>query len=296
MGILVVLVGLGAAFWWLSAPGPAVALPDQTADAANGERVFYASGCASCHAAPDAKDEAKLVLAGGMSLETPLGAIVVPNISTDPQHGIGGWSTQEFVNAVHDGVSPSGAHYTPAFPWTSYRNMRVEEVIDLKAFLDTLPPSTNAAEAEGLPFPFGWRRPIGLWKRIALTDPPRVPEGADDTVRRGHYLTVAMGHCAECHTSRTLLLATEPSRWLAGAPNPEGDGKVPNITPSDDGIGSWPQGDIAYLLETGFTPEFDSVGSSMAAVVDNWSKVPADDRAAVAAYLKSIEPLPDAPD
>ncbi len=190
------------------------------------------------------------------------------------------------------GLSPDGAHYTPAFPWTSYRNMRPQDVADLKAFMDTLPPSDNRPDASGLPFPFSWRRPIGLWKRFALTDPPPVPEGADETVSRGHYLTVALGHCGECHTPRTALYAMDPSRWLAGAPNPDGDGTVPNITPSEAGIGAWSATDIAYLLETGFTPDFDSIGGSMSPVVDNWAHVSAENRDAVAAYLKAIPPQP----
>lgn len=292
--LLVVIVAAGAVFWWLSAPQKlaASALPDHAPDVANGELVFNAAGCASCHAEAGASDDARLVLSGGQSLATPFGAIAVPNISPDPAHGIGGWSTLDFVNALTEGVAPDGSYYVPAFPWASYRGMRLEDAIDLKAFLDTLPASDRANDPGGLPFPLSFRRPIGIWKRYLLPDLPGVPAGADPAVERGHYLTVALGHCGECHTPRDAVFAPDLDRWLAGGPSPDGEGQVPNITPSPDGIGEWSAEDIAYMLETGFTPEFDSVGGEMSAVVLNWANVPAEDRAAVAAYLKAIPPLP----
>lgn len=282
------------ALWWLSAPQLLAArdLPDHAPDIENGRVLFNAGGCASCHTAAEAGDDARLVLSGGQTLATPLGAISVPNISPDPTHGIGNWSTLDFANALTEGVSPEGAYFVPAFPWTSYRGMALEDVIDLKAFLDTLPPSDRANDAGGLPFPLSFRRPIGLWKRFLLPDLPPAPAGADAAVQRGHYLTVALGHCGECHTPRDVFFAPDMARWLAGGPSPDGDGRVPNITPSPDGIGEWSASDIAYLMESGFTPDFDSVGGEMGAVVTNWAQVPAADREAVAAYLKAIPALP----
>ncbi|WMS43532.1 cytochrome c [Acuticoccus sp. MNP-M23] len=294
-----IVVGLGGLFRWLSAPDrvDAATLPAHTPDAGNGEILFNEAGCGSCHGAKAAGDAANPeggpILAGGLALETPLGSITVPNISPDPAHGIGAWSAADFVTAMKEGVSPDGTYFTPAFPWTSYRGMTVPDILDLKAYLDTLPASDNAAAATGLPFPFSWRRPIGIWKRFLLPDLPAAPDGASAEVERGHYLTVALGHCGECHTPRTLAFAPDPSRWLAGAPALEGDGGVPNITPSADGIGDWSAADIAYLLESGFTPDYDSIGGSMGPIVDHWSKVPDADRAAVAAYLKAIPALPD---
>lgn len=293
--ILLVVVVLAAAaagaLWWLSAPRTLAAadLPDHAPDAENGRLVFYASGCAGCHGS----QEDATALSGGESLATPLGAVAVPNISPDPDHGIGGWSMADFVNAVTRGVSPDGRWYLPAFPWPAYRDMTLTDAMDLKAFVDTLPPSDAANGLGGLAFPYSWRRPIGLWQRFAMADPPPPPSD-DPQIVRGHYLTVALGHCAECHTPRNALLALEPDRWMAGAPSPDGDGRVPNITPSPDGIGGWSVGDIAYLLGSGFTPDFDSVGGEMGTVVDNWQHVPDEDRRAVAAYLKAIAGLPDA--
>lgn len=295
LALVVLLAATGAAFWWLSAPRPlsAAALPaDHTPDPANGETVFWAAGCASCHAGPEATGDDRLVLSGGLALETPFGAIQVPNISPDPQHGIGDWSTEAFANAMMRGLSPDGRHYTPAFPWTSYRFMRVEDVVDLKAFMDTLPASANVAEATGLPFPYGWRRPIGIWKRVAFADPPPPPSD-DPAVVRGHYVVNALGHCGECHTPRNAIYGLDPSRWLAGAPSPNGGtGSVPSITPSADGIGEWSAADVTYLLESGFTPDFDNVGGAMASVTRNYANVPDEDRRAVGAYLMALRPAP----
>jgi mono/diheme cytochrome c family protein len=266
------------------------AIPAHEPDLSNGEHMFWAGGCASCHAAPGAEGDAKLVLAGGVELDTPFGLFRVPNISPDAAHGIGGWSQADFLTAMTKGTSPRGEHYYPAFPYTSYKNMRSEDLLDLKAFLDTLPTSQNAVAGHDLSFPFSWRGALGFWKFLYLGgEPPAVAADASDAVKRGAYLLAGPGHCAECHTPRDVFGGLDRSRWLAGGPNPDGKGTIPNITPAPDGIGSWSAKDIAYYLETGFTPEFDSVGGGMASVQQNWAKLPADYREAIAAYLKTVQ-------
>src|SRR5690606_35797779 len=111
---------------------------------------------------------------------------------------------------------------------------------------------------------------------------------ADDSVKRGQYLVEGPGHCGECHTPRDILGGLKTDQWLAGGPNPEGEGRVPDITPREGGFGSWSAGDIASYLETGFTPDFDSVGGSMVAVQKNMAALSKEDRDAIAAYLKAI--------
>ena len=83
----------------------------------------------------------------------------------------------------------------------------------------------------------------------------------------------------------------DTSRWLAGGPAPEGEGKIPNITPHEKALGGWSEDEIANYLETGFTPDFDSVGGSMVSVQENMARLPPIDIAAIAAYLKSIPPV-----
>ena len=295
---LALLVIVVAVAWWLTQPITisADALPEHTPDPVAGEHVFWAGGCASCHASPvdgnRAEGEARLLLGGGLALETPYGVFRVPNISSHPDDGIGSWSMPEFVNAMQRGVSPEGRHYYPSFPYASYAKMPVEDVIDLQAYLATLPPVVGTVEAHSLGFPWSMRGGIGLWKRLYL-DAERVAQIETESaeIERGRALVEGAGHCGECHTPRNSLGGMMPERWLAGAPSLEGEGSTPNITPAGKNLASWSASDIAYYLESGFTPDFDTVGGSMVAVQENMAKLTAEDRAAIAAYLKAIPPV-----
>jgi mono/diheme cytochrome c family protein len=268
-------------------------LPSHTPDAAAGERVFWAGGCASCHASPvdgkRARGDDKLLLGGGMELASAKGTFVVPNISPSEEHGIGRWSTLDFVNAMLRGVSPDGRHYYPSFPYASYARMRFEDVIDLKAYLDTLPEVSGGSTDHELRFPWSLRRGIGAWKRLYLDAGAVVDVKSPDALfDRGRYLVEGPGHCGECHTPRNRFAALDTRHWLAGAPHPDGEGRVPNITPAGENVADWSAADIVYYLESGFTPDFDAVGGSMVAVQENMAKLSADDREAIAAYLKAV--------
>jgi mono/diheme cytochrome c family protein len=287
-----ILVGLG--LWLLTAPQTLTEqdLPEYLGDAAAGERVFWAGGCASCHATPvkgkRAKGADKLLLGGGMQLESPYGIFEVPNISPHAD-GIGGWSLLEFVNAMQRGVSPDGRHYYPSFPYTSYARAPIEDIVDLKAYLDTLPEVAGASDDHSLGFPWSVRRGIGAWKRLYLDPAPVLnADNPDPFVDRGRALVEGLGHCGECHTPRNALGGLQMDRWLAGAPDLEGKGSVPNITPAGENIASWSAKNIAYYLESGFTPEFDTVGGTMVAVQENMARLTPEDRQAIAAYLKSV--------
>ncbi len=256
---------------------------------ARGESVFNIGGCASCHMEKGAKGAARLLLGGGQAFATPFGTFYAPNISPSPE-GIAGWRTYDLANALLRGVSPQGAHYYPAFPYGSFTRISLQDIADLKAFLDTLPPVARANTPHDLTFPFNIRRSIGIWKLLFLSDKPVVL--TDEA--RGQYLVEGLGHCGECHTPRNALGGLDRSRWLAGAPNPEGKGRIPNLTPAGP-LANWSVEDIAYYLETGFTPEYDTAGSTMVEVVENLSRATPEDRLAIARYLKALPPLPNAP-
>ncbi|TGQ46819.1 MULTISPECIES: cytochrome c [unclassified Mesorhizobium] len=299
VGAALVLGGVGAvAGWFLSAP---VGLDAETlaqlgpGDAARGKRIFSAGGCTSCHAKPGSKGDARLELAGGLELKTPFGTFVPPNISQDAKDGIGAWTVEDLANAMLKGVSPAGEHFYPAFPYTSYAHMKPADIADLYAFLKTLPAVAGKAPGHKLGFPFNIRRGIGLWKRLYLSSEPVIafPDGTPDPVTAGRYLVEGPGHCGECHTPRAFTGGTKKSEWLAGAAATEGKGIVPNITPGEGGLSDWSQADIANYLETGFTPDFDTVGGAMVDVQRNMAELAADDRAAIAAYLKAIPPHPN---
>lgn len=290
----------GGVFLLITMPRPldASALPDHEPDLENGRTMFWVGGCASCHAAPGAEGEERLKLTGGVEFNTPFGVFRAPNLSPDARAGIGAWSTIDFVNAMVRGLSPDGRHYYPAFPYTNYSSMSYEDLIDLKAFLDTLPEVAGTVEDHDLAFPFKIRRGLGLWK-LRYLDGKRVEPGSatSSPVDRGRYLVEGPGHCGACHTPRDRLGGVLPGRHLAGAhlfDANEEDGKAPNLTPHKDGLGEWSERDIAYSLETGFTPDFDTFGGSMVEVQSNLAAIPAEERAAIAAYLKSIPALPSA--
>ncbi|MEQ1942236.1 cytochrome c [Mesorhizobium sp. VNQ89] len=291
-------VGL-AAFWLLTEPRRLAAetIAELGAgDATRGERIFWAGGCVSCHARPGAEGDARLELAGGLKLATAFGTFTAPNISTDPQDGIGGWSMQDFANAMMRGVAPDGSHLYPSFPYTSYVRMEPADVGDLYAYMRTLPAISGRSPDHELSFPFNVRRGLGLWKLLFLSDEPVIalPGDATETQLLGRYLVEGPGHCGECHTPRGIIGGPDKSRWLSGAvAAEEGEGVVPNITSGEGGIGSWSEADIASYLETGFTPEFDSVGGSMADVQRNMARLRPEDREAIAAYLKTIPPHPN---
>ena len=291
MRILRWLVGLGlvaaAALWFLARPNPLseAAVAGLTADAARGEAVFWAAGCASCHMAPEAKGEAQLVLTGGQRFPSDFGTFLAPNISQDPVHGIGGWSLLDLVNALTRGVSPEGEHYYPALPYASYAKMKLQDVADLHAFLQTLPADPTPSQPHEIGFPFSVRASLGVWKLLYLSDDWALAGNVTPTVDRGRYIAEALAHCGECHTPRTALGGMDTTRWLAGAPNPSGQGRIPNITPAALG---WTAGEIVQYLTSGFTPEFDSVGGHMVHVVENLARLPESDRVAVAEYLLAV--------
>lgn len=285
------LIGLGAfAYFTHPEAADAAALAGVTPEAERGRMVFLAGGCASCHAAEGAKGADKLVLSGGRSFPSPFGTFHAPNISPHPEAGIGGWEVIDLLNAMWHGVSPEGAHYFPAFPYTSYTRVAAEDVANLHAYLMTLPASDVPSRAHDVGFPFNIRRTLGGWKLLYLDDAWVVDGDLSPQALRGRYLAEGLGHCGECHTPRDALGGLIKSRWLAGAPNPTGKGRIPNITPA---ALTWSESDIAAYLETGFTPEFDSAGGHMAEVIENYSQLPPEDRAAVAAYLKAVPPVAD---
>ena len=288
--IALVLLAAGtvtlAAVWVLSAPAvPHIALALHNPDLANGRTMFLIGGCSSCHAVPKQDDATRL--GGGLALPTAFGTFHVPNISSDTKDGIGRWSEAQFIAAMRYGISPSGQHLYPAFPYTSYHAMRTEDLRDLFAYLKTLPAVSGAAPDHALKLPFNVRRTVGLWKLLFLDDAPFKPDAAQSPQwNRGAYLVNAPGHCAECHSPRNLLGAMVASRRFTGGQSPTGQGGVPDITQGK--LHDWKAEDFVEVLDSGMTPDSDRVGGAMVEVVANTRQLSAADREAIAVYLKSL--------
>jgi mono/diheme cytochrome c family protein len=291
---LCVLAAVFGVYWWLTSPPTLVAVTASATqpNLANGQIIFNAGGCSSCHAVPNQPD--RLRLGGGLAIPSPFGTFYAPNISPDPADGIGRWSEAGFVNAVTKGISPEGTHYFPAFPYTSYAHVKVQDVRDLFAYLKTLAQVPGKVRDHDVPFPFNIRRNVGIWKLLFMDDRPFIADPAHSVSwNRGAYLVNGFGHCAECHSPRNFLGGIIAAQRFGGGPDPEGEGWVPNITRK--GLGDWNDKDIAYFLETGQTPDGDSAGGAMVRVIRNTSQLPAEDRAAIAEYIVSLPPVDGPP-
>lgn len=278
-----------AVFWILTIPQTvaASALGPHQPDLDNGKILFHIGGCSSCHMTYGQKDPTKL--GGGMALESRFGTFYPPNISPDRNDGIGAWSEANFVSAMTKGTSPDGEHLYPAFPYTSYQRMTFNDLRDLFAYLKTLPAVQGRTPEHALSFPFNIRRLIGGWKLLFLDGLPFQPDPSKrDDWNRGAYLVNAPGHCAECHSPRNFLGAVIASLRFSGGPTPDGKDWVPNITQFK--LKSWSEKDIAEVLATGNTPD-DRVAGPMVEVVRDTAQLTADDRAAIAAYIKSLPPV-----
>jgi mono/diheme cytochrome c family protein len=293
VAVLAGVIGFGF-FWWLTTPEviAATALPPYQPNLANGLTTFNAGGCSSCHAVPNQPD--RLKLGGGLAIPSPFGTFYAPNISPDPNDGIGRWSEADFVTALLKGTSPEGTHYFPALPYTSYQHAKLDDVRDLFAYLKTLTPVAGRVRDHDVPFPFNIRRDVGVWKWLFMDGKPFTADPAHSAQwNRGAYLVNGPGHCAECHSPRNFLGGIVSAQRFAGGPNPEGEGWVPNIT--QKGLADWSAKDIAYFLETGQMPDGDSAGSSMVRVIKNTSQLSPEDRAAIADYIKSLPPVDGPP-
>ncbi len=284
------LIGVAVVFWFVTVPETVAAagLPPHAPDLGNGRIMFLAGGCAACHMTPKQNDATRL--GGGLQLHTAFGEFYVPNISPDAKDGIGAWSEAQFVTAMVEGTAPDGSHLYPAFPYPSYRHMRLDDVRDLFAYLKTLPPVAGRVRPHDLKFPFDIRRTVGLWKLLFLDGKGFAPDSKQSAEwNRGAYLVNGPGHCAECHSPRNALGAIVESRKFDGGPSPTDQGGVPSIR--QDKLAAWSVDDIVGTLTTGDTPDSDRVGGPMVDVVRNISQLSDADRHAMAVYIKSLSPL-----
>jgi mono/diheme cytochrome c family protein len=278
-------------------PRPATGQAADQAQLERGAYLFTAANCVACHT--DLKNKGA-PLAGGRALATPFGTFYSPNITSDPETGIGRWSDDDFIRALREGVSPEGDYYFPAFPYTSYTRMTEQDMRDLKAYLFSLPPVRQANREHEIDFPYGWRFTVGPWQWLNFTAGELQPDPARSASwNRGAYLVRALGHCGECHTPRGWLGGTDEDYALSGTPDGPAGEKVPNITPhTGTGLGGWESADVVRVLRTGMLPDGDFVGSGMGEVVSfSTGKLTDADRGAIAEYLLSLPPIenPDAP-
>lgn len=288
---VVAIAARAALLFGLAVAVPAPAQAQDSARAQRGEYLLHAGGCLGCHT--DTKNGG-VPLAGGRELKTPFGSFFGPNITPHPTAGIGRWTEAQFRRALREGVRPDGAHYFPAFPYTSFTGMTDVDIGDLWAYLQTVPASVQPNREHELGFPFNIRLAMIGWKALFFTPGEFRPDRSKSSeINRGAYLVNALGHCGECHTPRNFAGGLDRSKFLAGGVLD--GGVVPNITPHPEtGIGKWSPGDIADLLKMGMTPDGDFVGGEMAEVSKEMAKLTDDDVKAIVAYLRTLPPINNA--
>ena len=260
-------------------------------DAKRGLYIATAAGCVGCHT--EAKEGAT-PFAGGRALKTPFGTFYGPNITPDPQAGIGRWTEGDFRRAMRHGERPDGSNYFPAFPYPSFTRMSDEDVRDLWAYLRSLSPNGRPSQPHALGFPYGLRFLVTGWKWLFFTPGPLAPDPQlSPALNRGRYLVVALGHCGECHTSRNFLGSVRKDRFLAGGTGPDGK-NIPNITPTR--LKKWGDGELRDFFTTGTLPDGDVPAEAMAEVIRNTtSRLTPEDLEALIAYLRALPALPEEP-
>lgn len=264
--------------------GKPVSLKVETGDAGQGAYLARMSGCIACHT--NAEDGGR-PLAGGLSLPTPFGTFYSPNLTTDKKLGIGSWSIEDFAKAVRQGVSPEGKPYYPAFPYPFYSKLSDQDIADLWAAFQTVPPVAQPSKRQEMIFPFNFREGLKLWRAVFLDVGPFEPNPSkSDLWNRGKYIVEGPAHCGACHTPRNFAGARQAELRLHGAEGlPEG-GKSPPITAANLKAKGWTVASLAYALKTGILPDGDAFGGSMGEVVrDGTSFLTDDDLSAIATYL-----------
>jgi mono/diheme cytochrome c family protein len=307
VAIAVVVLAIGV--WFVRGPGPMafadgpkVALADYKAANPTGvpatlasaslvERGAYlarAADCMVCHTTKGGKD-----YAGGLGFKLPFGTLYSTNITPDKETGIGNYSDQDFLNAVHRGVRRDGARLYPAMPFTSYTYISDADALAIKAYLFSLPPVHAIAPANTLTFPFNQRWAMTFWSMVFNPDTRFEPDTSKTPEwNRGAYLAEALAHCGECHTPRNLGFALDNRKKFAGALT--AGWRAYNITSDKTtGIGGWRDDDLIAYLATGHAAGHGSASGPMGEAVDHsFSQFAPDDIRAVVAYMRSVPPIP----
>lgn len=260
------------------------------AEIARGRYIFGATGGCGCHTVRKGP-----VNAGGRRYDGPFGTVYSSNITPDRQTGIGEWTDEEIVTAIRLGRRPNGERLIPVHPYPVFNGMAAEDLSALVAFLRTVPAVARANQPKRITVPLFETVFLPAW--LAAFAPRETPPATAPAsgLARGEYLVRAVGHCGECHTPRTLTMATDNSRFLGGNPTGPEDASVPNITPDKDTGLTWSEEEIAEYLGTGTKPDGDFAGGLMAEVIEGtlagYKDLTGDDRLAIARYLKSIPPV-----
>lgn len=283
-----VIVGLAAAtYLFLGVPTQHRALDRLHGDVERGGYVLRVANCVACHTKKDAGE--KGFLSGGEALETPFGAFYGPNITSDPDYGIGSWNLEQFADALVNGIAPDGDHYYPAFPFTFYARLSDQDIVDLWTYIQTVAPVDSPSQPHQISWPFNQRSLMAPWKTLFLsTSLSQTNESKTASYNRGAYIVEGPGHCGACHSPRGPLGNIDSANRLTGSTIGADDESTPAIDPESLMDANWTEDDLFWLLQIGVLPDGDVIGSSMAEVIDHSTgHLSDDDLRAMAEYLVS---------
>jgi mono/diheme cytochrome c family protein len=264
--------------------GPQIVNDRQAFDEiARGHYMAILGDCSACHTRPGGK-----LYAGGERIDTPFGPLLAPNLTPDPETGIGKWSDEDFVDAVRFGRGRGGTHLYPAMPYTYYAKMSSSDVLAIRAYLNTLPPVHNQVAADQLRFPFNIRLGMVGWNALFFYPNEFEPvAGKSAEWNRGAFIVEGPGHCGLCHTAKNFLGADKIDNPLQGAvlqgwfsPDLGGDART--------GLKSWSVDDIVSYLRKGYNRISAASGPMSDVIADSTSHMTDGDLTAIATYLKSL--------
>ncbi|MBR0816615.1 cytochrome c [Bradyrhizobium liaoningense] len=257
--------------------------PQEFTQIERGRYLSVLSDCGGCHTAPGGKP-----FAGGRAIETPFGNVISPNVTPDLETGIGAWSDKQFDAAVRRGIGRTGAHLYPAMPYNAYTMMSHDDVLAIRAYLNSLEPVRNTRDTNTLPFPFNIRSVMAVWNALYFRAGDYKPNPAKSAEwNRGKFIVDGPAHCGACHTPKTQLGGDRADQYLEGA-NLQG-WSAPDITNARaTGLGNWTTDDIASYLKSGHNRFTAATGPMAEAVELSTSQMTDDDRTAIAIYLKSL--------
>jgi mono/diheme cytochrome c family protein len=267
-------------------PSPTGA-PAELANAGTATRGAYIASMADCEACHTAKGG--IPFAGGRAFVLPFGTIYTPNLTPDPETGIGKWTDRDFLNAVHRGIAPDGSRYYPAFPYPSYSLLTDEDALAVKAYFFSLKPVKQENKPNTFAFPYNQRWLMMIWASLFNPDRRFRPvEGQSAEWNRGAYLVEAAGHCGECHTPRNLMQALDQRRKFAGAVA-EGWNAYNISADEASGIGDWSVEELTAYLSTGHAKARGVASGPMGEALElSLSRLTKSDIAAIVTYLRSV--------
>ena len=249
-----------------------------------GEYLTRAADCMVCHTARGGEQ-----YAGGFVFTLPFGTIYSTNITPDKETGIGNYSDQDFLAAMHLGVRKDGARLYPAMPFASYTYMTDEDALAIKAYLFSLAPVHAPARENNLKFPFNQRWLLGAWSELFNADTRFKPDsGKDAEWNRGAYLSEALAHCGECHTPRNIAFALDNRKKFAGAET--GGWRAYNISADpDSGVAKWSDDELVAYLKSGHAQGHGTASGPMGeAVAESFSRMAPEDVKAIVTYVRSV--------